>query len=416
MPIVRTMHHRLDPASPSWMSLGRIRKMVQRLSSLVFLPFLAFLASCSHSEIKEVSGPWDQKSAADYLDQRETSWMTWQGSARDHETFCVSCHTALPYALSRPALRKSVGEETLSAPEKSLLENVKKRVQLWKEVGPYYSDQGYDHKTGESRGTEAVLNALILASYDAQNGRLSADAQTAFDNMWALQWTSGDRKGAWPWLQFDLEPWEANDSIYYGATLAAVAVGLAPASYRSLPEIQNNLIMLRQYLDREYSVQSTINRVSLLWASTKWPGILDAQRARAIVRDVLKKQQADGGWRLAPLVWSEGNWSLPLLVERWIREDGTPQETKSDGYATAMITLALEGSGISHEEVQLKRARSWLILNQNKTEGFWSASSVNKRRNASSGIGRFMTDAATAYAVLALLNPQTTLNQTAPGR
>jgi hypothetical protein len=60
-------------------------------------------------ETKIVSS-WDQKAAAAYLDQRAAWWMEWPKAARDHETFCVSCHTAVPYALSRPALRKSLAE------------------------------------------------------------------------------------------------------------------------------------------------------------------------------------------------------------------------------------------------------------------------------------------------------------------
>jgi squalene-hopene/tetraprenyl-beta-curcumene cyclase len=42
---------------------------------------------------------WSPKAAAAYLDRRADWWMGWQGAARDHGTFCVSCHTALPYAL-----------------------------------------------------------------------------------------------------------------------------------------------------------------------------------------------------------------------------------------------------------------------------------------------------------------------------
>src|SRR6185295_13386636 len=51
---------------------------------------------------------WNPEAAAAYLDHRADWWMGWQGAARDHGTFCVSCHTALPYALARPALRTYV--------------------------------------------------------------------------------------------------------------------------------------------------------------------------------------------------------------------------------------------------------------------------------------------------------------------
>src|SRR5262249_39651055 len=117
------------------------------------------------------------------------------------------------YALSRPYLRKALAEQAPSPNERRLLDNVTRRVRLWKEVAPFYTDADRGvYKTVESRGTESVLNALILASRDAQDGQLTADARTALDNMWAEQQTTGDKKGAWPWLRFNNEPWEADDS------------------------------------------------------------------------------------------------------------------------------------------------------------------------------------------------------------
>src|SRR5262249_22757285 len=153
--------------------------------------------------------------------------MGWPGAFRDHETFCISCHTNASYALSRPMLRKVLSEASLTADEQKLLDDVNKRVRLWNEIGPFYTDKDYasNGKAAESRGTEAVLNALILASYDAPGGHLGENTQTAFNNMWALQQKDGPDKGAWRWLQFGMEPWEANDSQYYGAALAAIAVG-----------------------------------------------------------------------------------------------------------------------------------------------------------------------------------------------
>jgi squalene-hopene/tetraprenyl-beta-curcumene cyclase len=370
------------------------------------------LVACSHPPSK-VSDSWDPKAAAAYLDYRAGWWAEWTGSARDHGTFCISCHTALPYVLSRPALRTALAEQDPSINERKMIENVAKRVRLWQDVGPYYSDQGYDHKTAESRGTESVLNALILASHDAQSGQLSCDTRAAFDNMWALQQTTGENRGSWLWLQFDQEPWEANDSAYYGATLAAMAVGTAPGNYAAAPEIQDNLARLREYLNRESSAQSTINRVFLLWASAKLPGILAPEQQEAIIHEILSKQKADGGWRLASVAWRWNGWSLRSFENMWLREDGTPLEGKSDGVATSLMILALQEAGLPRDNAQLKRGLSWLMSNQNAAEGFWPASSVNKRRHKSSDTGRFMSDAATAFAVLALTENQRATNSLA---
>ena len=369
---------------------------VQRISALGACLLAGIAAVCWRPQTK-AAGPWDQKAAAAYLDQRAGWWMEWPKAARDHETFCVSCHTAVPYALSRLTLRKALAEEAPSPNERRLLENVTKRVRLWKEVAPFYSDADRGaYKTVESRGTESVLNALILASNDARRGKLSSDTRMALENMWAEQQTTGNRKGAWSWLRFANEPWEADDSDYYGAALAAVAAGTAPGNYLARPEIQNNLKMLREYLNRECAAQPAINRVALLWASAKLPGLLAPQQQKAIITEVLGKQQADGGW------------SLSSLAGGWKRNDGTPQEAKSDGYATGLIAYALQQAGIPRESPQQKLALAWLAENQNKTGGFWLAYSLNKNEthHLTPSTALFMNDAATAYAVLALTEAQ----------
>lgn len=344
------------------------------------------------SETK-IANSWDPKGAAAYLDRRQAWWMDWPKAQRDHQTFCVSCHTALPYALSRSALRTALSEQTPSPNEQRLLDNVTKRVRLWKEVEPFYKDADRGpYKSVESRGTESVLNALILSSRDAQSGQLSNDARTAFENMWAEEQTAGKQNGAWLWLRFKNEPWEADDSDYFGATLAAVAVGIAPANYRTTPEIKKNLVLLREYLNREYPAQNIINRVLLLWAAAKLPGLLETDRQKAIIGELLEKQQPDGGW------------SLSSLSGDWKRADGTPQETKSDGYATGLITFVLQRAGISPENANLQRGIAWLAANQDKTEGSWAAYSLNKNKehHISPETALFMNDAATSYAVLSL--------------
>lgn len=335
---------------------------------------------------------WNSKAAAAYLDQRAAWWMAWPSAARDHETFCVSCHTALPYALSRPALRNVLAEQTPSPNENKLLENVTKRVRLWNEVLPFYNDekQGVP-KTTEARGTESVLNALILVSYDARAGKLGPDARMALNNMWALQLKTGDQKGAWSWLNFHNEPWEADDSQYWGAALAAIAVGTAPGEYRSTPEVREGLNSLIGYLQQGRETQSLLNRLALLWASTKVPGILKPEDQKAIVTEVLKQQQEDGGWS-----------ATSLVVGGWKRRDNAPLETQSDGYGTGLVSFVLLKAGAPRTQAEMKKALTWLSKNQDPADGQWRAFSLNKKRDPESDAGHFMSDAATAYSVLAL--------------
>ena len=256
---------------------------------------------------------------------------------------------------------------------------------------PFYSDEKVGpHKTAQSRGTESILNALILSSFESGNTTPSETLSKAFRNMWAEQQKSGDNKGAWLWLNFHTQPWEADDSPYFGATLAAVAVGTAPGQYAQKPEIQVPLRDLREYLLRGYEKRSLNNRVLLLWASTEIPDLLTPDQQQAIIDSLAAQQQSDGGW------------SLSSLVGPWKRGDGTPLETKSDGYATGLVCLATKQAGVPQTDVHLKKGLTWLATHQDKSHGLWPGYSLNKQRAPSADAWLFMSDAATGYSVLAL--------------
>jgi len=271
-----------------------------------------------------------------------------------------------------------------------MLNNVLRRVTMWNEVQPFYpnSKSGPTLAT-DSRATESVLNTVILSSHDQQKNHLTDITRSAFDNMWALQIKSGEQAGAWNWQNFHLAPWESNESQYNGAVLAAIAVGRAPDNYQHDRKIQENLRLLRGFLRREYDQQPLLNKVYVLWASARLPGLLNEKERSALVATLASKQQPDGGWGVNDL----GTWK---------RRDDTPEETKSDGLATGLTVLALEQSGVGRASA--KRGLAWLAQNQSQDDGKWSAWSLNKKRDPSTDIGHFMNDAATGFAVLALEN------------
>jgi len=371
--------------------------MKRDLAAFLFTALVAAGSAAACSQRKAIgAGTWNPKSAAAYLDRRTEWWMDWNGAARDHETFCISCHTALPYALARSVLAPN--DANASALERRLIDNVTRRVRLWNEVEPYYNRDA--DKVAESRGTEAVLNALILASRDARRQQLSEDTRRAFEHMWALQQAQGGRAGAWSWLHFGLEPWEAADSPYYGAALGALAVGLAPQRYAAAPAVQSHLLPLREYLNREYSKQSLANRLVVLWASTRCGDVLAPDRRTTLIRETFDRQESDGGWSLFSLARSPNASALRTYVRSWIRPN-EPGDGGSDGYATGLVVLALLEAGTPADDVHVQRALAWLRRNQS-ANGDWPGYSLNKRRDPTSNIGRFMADAATAYAVLAL--------------
>ncbi|HEY9127873.1 MAG TPA: hypothetical protein VIM62_12135 [Acidobacteriaceae bacterium] len=353
---------------------------------------------------------WDNAAAAKYLDDRQAWWQEWPHAQKDHGTVCVSCHTQVPYALARPALRGVLGETRVSNPERAMLDSIEKRVELGKEAETFYSDAEHGPgKTQEARNAEAVNNALILASYDAERARQDAaqgivyrtipqlhkDSRAAFAAMWALQEQTGEKAGAWIWQNFRFSPWEAPESEYWGAAMAAIAVGTAPDHYADDPAIRGNLASLRGYLRREASKQPLLNRVHLLWASARLSGLMDEKERTALAKDIYAKQRMDGGWSITDLGLTRDGKMV------WKRRDQTPFPAVSDGYATGLVVLALEENHLGGK-AQAKRGLEWLAANQSKRDGRWQAWSVNLERKPESDTGKFMSDAATGLSVLAL--------------
>jgi hypothetical protein len=335
------------------------------------------------------AGAWDKAAAAKYLDDREVWWQDWPKAQKDHGTICISCHTTVPYAMARPALQAALHEASAAAPESALIASVEKRVGQWSEVVPFYSDANDGPgKTAESHATEAVMNAVILLSYDASHGHPRAITRTALDEAWALQLQAGDDAGGWIWQNFHLSPWESNESSYQGAAMLMLELGTAPARAGRTAEDAHHEALLQGYLRKHYAGQPLLNRLYVYWASATSPGLLNAAQRVELLSQVKSLQQPDGGWKLASL-------------DSIDRVDKTAQPTESDGYATALVALALEVNVPDRKDASLRSALAWLNTHQGK-DGRWQAASLNKQRDPESNIGKFMSDTATAYAVLAL--------------
>jgi squalene-hopene/tetraprenyl-beta-curcumene cyclase len=220
----------------------------------------------------------------------------------DHGTVCISCHTVVPYALVRPALRQQLGEKELTAPEATMLASIERRVNGWSQMTPFYTDAANGpRKTDESHATEAVLNAVILSAYDVMRGQLSPVTQTAFDEAWALQQKNGENAGGWNWQNFQLAPWESSESAYQGAALMAVALGDSPGHYASEPEVREHLDQLQGYLRRHYTAQPLMSQLYVLWASARLPGLLAQADRKELIEKIGNLQLHDGGWALPSL-------------------------------------------------------------------------------------------------------------------
>jgi squalene-hopene/tetraprenyl-beta-curcumene cyclase len=330
---------------------------------------------------------WNAEAAARYLDGRAAAWKAHPKTQRSQETACISCHTGLPYLLARPELRGILGEATPPPPETALVEDVLKRSGIWDQVEPWYAHT--TDKVLESKGTEAVLNALVLAVRDRGRGATSPLTREALGHMWKQQHTEGPTTGGWSWLDFGLAPWETKQSEVWGACLAALAVAAAPG-YASEAEAREPRALLEGYLRRRASEPLNLHsRLGLLWVASVWPDLLPREETATFAAEARSVQRSDGGFSLQQL-------------GRWERQDASPPAEGSDGYATGLVTFVFLRLGDPTLGPATLRGLAWLRSHQDR-EGFWDASSANLGRKDDDAFVRFfMRDAASGYAVLAL--------------
>ncbi len=320
--------------------------------------------------LADLSPDW-QIRAASYLDGKAKSWLAAPPPIANIAC-TMSCHTTFSLVLSRSAFgdnKTPSGDAARKSFEARVTEGIAGTAT------PFYGKDA-QAKVKESHATEAVLNAAALSLDDIGSGRaLSAGAKSALDRMWSQQRADG----AWDWLEFGLEPWETRND--WGAAMAALVAGSVPASTSTGQAAGTTKVI--GYLKKRLTAMALHDRVTVLWASGSLKGLLDAEESASIVAELVKTQREDGGFALG--AWGKG--------------DMADAKAASDGYATALASLALcRGTADGAKGADVRKSLTWLAKNQ-AADGSWPGRSVNSETPRAKG---FMTDAATSFASLAI--------------
>lgn len=305
----------------------------------------------SLNRAEEPIAPFSAEKAAEFLDSASLHWQ------KTHQ--CFTCHTNYAYLLARPSLGKD-------APALKKLRNFAESMiqERWKAKGPRWD-------------AEVVTTASILAMNDAMvTGKLHPLTRQALDQMWKLQRADG----GWNWLKCDWPPMESDD--HYGATLAAIGVGMAPDQYSQTPAAQAGMTRLKTYFT-EQQAKFPHHRGMLLWADAKSTGLVAPEDKTVWIKELLSLQKEDGGWNSPSL----GTWK---------RHDGKPQDfNTSDGYATGFVIYVLRQAGLPVNHSQIQRGVAWLKSHQRES-GRWYARSLFRDGK------HYLSHAASAFAVMAL--------------
>jgi hypothetical protein len=302
-------------------------------------------------------------------------------------------------------LRKAAGVKARAPQEEQLLRETLLRVATYNSHEPLYKS-----KQDESRGSEAVLNLLVLVSelMPDNQASLTDPLRKAFEELWAAQ--RGD--GAWDWLDFGNEPYESADSVYYGAAVAALGVGAADG-YHSINERDSiGIAKMKSYLRDNYASQNLYNKTWLLLASARLVDLLNHEQASTLAVELGRHQNADGGWSLYQLgPWT---WSKPSAPYNPPGKPDIALLSQSDAYATGLVTYVMHEAGVPDNATVTRQARAWLQSSHRPWDidqyrwNCWRTFSLNHDRENGGDEGdswprMFMSDAATAFAALALL-------------
>jgi squalene-hopene/tetraprenyl-beta-curcumene cyclase len=305
----------------------------------------------ANSPDEPLAAKFSLENATRFLD---SAALDWQNTRK-----CMTCHTNYAYLLARPHI-------SADAPaHRTVREFAEKLVnERWVSDGPRWD-------------AEVICSAVTLAFNDAQaTGKLHPATRKALDRMWTVQ----RKDGGFNWLKCRWPPMESDD--HYGATFAAIGVGVAPEEYAETPTAKAGMEKLRAYL-KANPPPTVHHKAMVLWASTYVDGLLTDAEKKAAIDELLSLQRSGGGWGLAAL----GDWK---------RSDKKPQDKESsDGYGTGFVIYVLRRAGVPATQPKIAAGVKWLQTNQRES-GRWFTRSLNKDNK------HFITHAGTAFAVMAL--------------
>jgi len=114
-----------------------------------------------------------------------------------------------------------------------------------------------------------------------QSGQLSNDTRRRVGiTLGRAAQPTGNKKGAWLWLRFANEPWEADVQITMEATLCRSRGGHSPGSYRARLKIQDTSRCCREYLTANAQPRPPSIVAVLFVGFAKVSGLLRPEKAK----------------------------------------------------------------------------------------------------------------------------------------
>ena len=283
---------------------------------------------------------------------------------------CVSCHTGLTYLLTRPALRKSLGEKTGPTLYEGVLEDSMRATVIRTDANDLFAGLK-GPIVGQVYGAQVVLASLVLAMDDAPRGKLSPEGEKAFDRMWSLQLKSGRRQGRMAVVRFRSRSLgdERRSVLWSGAGGFGNRVGAGGLSGSS-GDPGEHRGHARAICARAKRQRHCTTGCSCCGLRPSCEICCRAPTSRRILDELWRKQQADGGWTIQSL----GPWKKRGRQSRWRL---VPTLTPLRWLHTPRLRPECRRS-----QPNLAKALAWLKAHQDPQGGFWTAESMNHKHSA----------------------------------